>query len=856
MPELNRVTLLVLLGLAAVLFQGISWYRRRRLAADDPWDGLPAECRLRSLVEGSPQGYMEVDADGIIRRVNAAEVHIRGLAAKQLVGRTIWELSPSGEQRRQREEFFQKISGDMRVQVQRRKQRRPDHSLVTVETHESLIRNPRDQVVGMAISSADITDRQQNENQAFQATAELSALFQAFPDVFLKLDTGGVILDVQAGQSADALAPGKDVIGKRIRDVLPEGAGLRVEQALEKVQKTASMVVVDYEAPGQWGRQYYEARLLPVHWSQIIAVVRNITERRKSQERIEEYAQELEQKNRQLEEALVNATESTRLKSRFLANMSHEIRTPMNGVLGMTDFLLGTTLNPEQREYAESAKNSAQSLLRILNDVLDISKIEAGKLQMEQIPFDLLSVVRETAKIFAMRARSKNLEFHSEESLGVACMAVGDPGRLRQVLNNLVDNAIKFTNHGSISVRSELLSQTERSLTLRFTVSDTGVGIPADQRRRLFESFAQGDDTTSRRYGGTGLGLAISRQLVELMGGKIGVDSEPGRGTSFWFTVAFGKHTSASRPQDEPEQSLNGLRVLVADRRQSAAAISERQLAAFGCRAEIVYHGQQIVGALRKAAASLSPIRVALVDLELASEDQFDAAATLGQLGHIPKPLLIAMTSVPMRGDGLRVHQGGYSGYLVKPVQAAELRKMIAAVLRTEGVPDARLVTRHSISENQDAGASPTASWTGKYGGAEAGDDVKAVVHRALVAEDNLVNQRIATKLLEKTGLTVDVVSNGREAVDASLRTAYDLILMDCQMPEMDGFEATAEIRRREGDTRHTPICALTAHAMTTDREKCLAAGMDDYLSKPVDIVKLKEMVDHLVHKQKAAPAD
>ncbi|MCP5117141.1 MAG: response regulator [bacterium] len=875
--ELDLFTLLLVVALALVVFEVARVLLRRRQASDDPWDDLPADQRLRCLVERTPLAYMEVDADGLIRTVNRMETVLRGRSADLMVGRPIWELFPTAERVKRREEFFQKSSGEAPLPVTRLKYKRPDNTVLTLEVYESLLRDRRGRVAGMAVVSVDITAKQKSEDEVFQANSELRALFQAFPDVFLKLDTQGVILDVKAGQSAGAFAPSKDLVGKRLQEVLPQAAGNQVKEAIERVRKAATLVVVEYLAPGQWGDEHYEARFLPVHWSQVIVVLRNITERKTNQEQLEKYAEELEAKNQQLERALLGATEATKLKSRFLANMSHEIRTPMNGVIGMIDFLLATPLSPEQREYGESVKSSADSLLTVINDILDISKIEAGKLQIEAIPFDLAAAVEEVASMFALRAKAKNLRFECAETPELGCMTVGDPGRLRQVLNNLIGNAIKFTHRGGLKVRTELFSRSPESVTLRFTVEDTGIGISADQRMRLFHSFSQVDESMARTYGGTGLGLAISKQLVELMGGSIGVESEPGQGSSFWFTAVFGRHVVKPRPV-EGGGSLKGVRVLVADRRQSTIVLANQHLASLGCETDVVHHGQLIAGVLRNAAAAGKEFRVVLVDLELANLDDFDPEESIKTDPKIRDTPLVAMTAVPMRGDGLKVHQRGYSGYLLKPTQPAELHGMISEVLKNAGKKDAPLVTRHTISEHQGLSrqAQPAPATLREPSNSDrtrpvapsakqpsvsprkpesASQERAPASHsrpdrpqqRALVAEDNLVNQKIASRLLQKTGLKVDVVGNGRDAVEAWSQNTYDLILMDCQMPEMDGFEATAEIRRLEGNTRHTPICALTAHAMKADREKCIAAGMDDYLSKPVDLGKLQAAVSRLV---------
>src|SRR5580700_10980056 len=402
----------------------------------------------------------------------------------------------------------------------------------------------------MRMASIDVTDRKHSENAAYQNATELRALFQAFPDLFLRVDRSGAVLDAQAGKSSDSLLSAEKFAGGNLQDLLPAGVLEHVRSAQEKVRKTGAVEVVEFPIADRVGQQTYEMRLLPLHWDEWIAIVRNITTRKSNERRLTDVAQELEQKNQELETALAAAREATRTKSRFLANMSHEIRTPINGVLGMADFLLGTELNPEQREYAEALQRSAGSLTSLINDILDFSCIEAGTVHLDRVVFSLPTAIEQAAAEFAVVARDKGLEFVSSIAPSVPDAVVGDPARLRQVLANLLGNALKFTERGSIGITAELMNQTRDELKLRFTVRDTGIGIPADDRERLFETFTQADDSNTRKYGGTGLGLAISKQLVELLGGQIGVESEPGAGSRFWFTASLDKAaTSEAAPK-------------------------------------------------------------------------------------------------------------------------------------------------------------------------------------------------------------------------------------------------------------------------------------------------------------------
>ncbi len=850
---LDRVTVLALAGIVVLLWHLLSRRRgREEEQIEEQWSGLSYKQRLRNLLDGTPVGYLAVDVDGIIREVNQRQCAILGLPAQQVIGRPFWEVFPGEAGDAERFAFFRKLETETNPAPERKKHRRPDGQVLTLEVYENLLRDEAGRVIGMSFASFDVTDRQRYEEELYRTTAELTAILEAFPDHFIRIGEDGTVLDYKPGRTARPFVAAAGPVGRQVTDLVPAQSRLNLEACLAEVQRSGGMASMEYEIARNGELEYFEMRLLPLHWGEMIAVVRSITEQKRTKLRLEDYAEELRLKNQELEEALQKAQEATRLKSRFLANMSHEIRTPMNGVLGMTEFLLSTPLTEEQREYAESLKISANSLLTILDDILDISKIEAGKLQIESIPFDLAALVEEVAGVYALRARGKGLEFSCRLDAQLDFLVTGDPGRIRQVLNNLLSNALKFTESGRIGLTTEVTSAGDRRVAVRFQVDDTGIGIAAEHQPRLFQNFVQGDDSMTRRYGGTGLGLAISKQLVELMGGRIGFQSEPGKGSSFWFTVPLGCHAEAAAP--EGRRRLDGVRVLVVDRRSSAEKLIANYLDSSGCEAVSLTDGRKLAGVLRRAAAEGRPFHAALIDLSVAQADDVRVQDDIQADPLISNTRLIAMTSAPMRGDGLRVRRAGYSGYLVKPFTAGELQGVIAEVLRRSGEKDSPLVTRHTLiaSRRERSRCNGFPARDGKAAGG-VGDQRGGPLcpagegRRILVAEDNPINQKVAVRLLEKAGFDVDIANNGREAVEAWERNQYDLILMDCQMPEMDGFEATAYIRSREDNGTHTPICALTAHAMKADAERCLAAGMDDYLSKPVNGERLTEVVSRLI---------
>jgi PAS domain S-box-containing protein len=667
---------------------------------------------------------------------------------------------------------------------------------------------------------SEIDDRLLAEETLSEERRMLRALIDNVPDFMYVKDARScfVVANASLANSMGVTSPA-DLLGKTDFDFYPKRlANQYYDDEQLVIRKKKTLFEHEEESTDSDGKRIaLLTTKVPLfdRGGQVIGIAgvgRDITER----QRVE----------REMQRAKEAAEAASKAKSEFLANMSHEIRTPLNGVMGMTDLALDTELTPEQREYLETVKSSSDALLTVINDILDFSKIEAGKIDLESVDFNLRDSLESTLKTVAIRADEKGLELLCEVAPEVPEVVCGDSTRLRQVVINLVGNAIKFTDSGEIAVRVQMKAREASECELQFTVADTGVGIPEEKGELIFAPFSQADTSTTRKYGGTGLGLTISTRLVEMMGGKIWVESEVGRGSQFHFTARLGLTDAKEIKVGSiaPPELLRGSRVLIVDDNRTNRRILEGMLNRWEMISVSVEEGQQALDALSGARAVGQSFALILTDMHMPKMDGFTLVEQIRKRPELATATIMMLTSAGHRGDAARCQELGVAAYLLKPIRQSELREAIARVLGAHAENGAiPLVTRYSLHDGRDPAASL----------------------RVLLAEDNPVNQRLAVRLLEKRGHHVVVAGNGAEALAAMDEQDFDLVFMDVQMPEMDGLEATAVIRGKEKITgKHQPIIALTAHAMKGDREKCISGGMDGYLTKPIRPQELDDVLE------------
>jgi PAS domain S-box-containing protein len=794
---------------------------------------LQKQAWLDALMENTPDKIYFKDLDSRFTLISHNHASIFGLAdASEAVGKSDADFF-AGEHALAALADEQEIlrTGEPLVDLEE-SETWPDGHETWVSTTKLPYRAADGTIVGTFGISRDITERKQAEAALADSEERLQLVLRGSND-------GWWVRDI-VENTAYFSPRWFEMIGYA-QDELPSEPGLRRRLTHPDDLERVDQLLAAARDSGQEGYEVeFRLRHKDGHWVPVLSrgfILRDatgkptrmagantdLTERKRVEAEIHET-------NRQLQAAIAQATEMTlraeaanMAKSEFLANMSHEIRTPLNGVIGMTSLLLDTELDEDQRRFAETVRTSGEALLALLSDILDFSKIEAGKLELESIDFDLRALLDDFAAPLALRAHAQGLEFICAAAPDVPAFLVGDPGRLRQVLLNLAGNALKFTHEGEIAVRVSLDAETDSEVVLHFSVKDTGIGIAADHQAPLFEKFTQADASTTRRYGGTGLGLAISKQLTELMGGEIGLVSHEKQGSEFWFTVRLAKQGDQERPVPLTTE-IRGVHILVVDDNATNREVMAAQLAAWGVRSEETRDGPSALLALARAKDAGDPFAAAILDMQMPGMDGATLARAIKSDDALAPTRLVLMTSVGERGDARQMEEMGIAAFLVKPVRQSDLFDSLSAVLAGAAVarPTRPIVTRHAIRE------------------------MRRGAIRILLAEDNITNQQVAIGILKRLGLRTEAVVNGAEAVTALETTPYDLVLMDVQMPEMDGLEATRHIRDpKSAVLRHdVPIVAMTAHAMQGDRERCLEAGMNDYVSKPVSAQALADALE------------
>jgi len=817
---------------------------RVRVAADF----AEALAQLRSILDAATEvGIIATDVDGQITAFNTGAERMLGYQAEEIVeAKNVLDIFRDEEvgARSQalegslgyRADGFNALVARVRAggsdSAEWTLQRR-DASLITVNVTFTATYDDAGSLTGFLAIAQDITERKRWEDEL----RRLGRAVEQASDGIAITDLEGHLEFVNPGWVEMHGVLADKILGEHIRMFhTPEQYERELSPFIEDVRNSGSRQgeVAHLRADGSTFPAWTSCTILgddtglPMGF---VLVVSDISDRKATEEALRRANEEAEIVNLELERSVEHANRlaleaeiASAAKSEFLANMSHEIRTPMNGILGMSSLLLDTKLSGEQQDNVQTVRSCAESLLTIINDILDFSKIEAGKMDLETLDFDLRTTCDDMNNMVALRAMEKGLEYVFRVDPETPSRLQGDPGRLRQILLNLVGNAIKFTSKGDVVVQVDLVKESDEDAVVRFRVSDTGIGISEGKVQTLFAPFTQADASTTRIFGGTGLGLTISKRLVELMDGEIGVESEKGKGSTFWFTLLVKKQVGVHDSLLDTNTKLQGKRILVVDCHQTSRDYLHDLIKTWDCE-YVEAEANEILQALEQAAKEGAPVDVAVLDLTAADSPCEDVGGAIRDNKRYGEPILVALTSVGHRGDAARLERAGFSVYLTKPVSAQQLHDcLIAAIGQTDadGHPQiGSLVTRHSVAEAQKRRM------------------------RILLAEDNVVNRTVALKMLEKLGYRADPVWNGAEAVAALEETDYDIVLMDIQMPEMDGFEATKAVRAGEGkivDPR-VPIIAMTGHTMKGDREKCLEQGMDDYISKPIQAPVLAEVL-------------
>jgi PAS domain S-box-containing protein len=775
-----------------------------------------SENRFRDIALCGADWVWEIDASGRYTFCSDNVIDVLGYSSSEIVGRTPFDFMPAEESERIRKEFLSIIEEKRDIVNLVYRNLDKDGNIHILLTNGIPILDNNGELLGYRGIDSDITERRNAEIELNKAMIANKTILESVPFGMMIIGRDKRII------SANSAARG--ILGRETEEL--KGRICHDFICSTQVGKCPILDLGEIVDESE--------RILLNRNRDRIPILKSVTPIELNNENVllEAFVDISRQKYAEEE-----AKKASSVKSVFLANMSHEIRTPMNGVIGMTGLLLDTDLTPEQKDYTQTIQQSADSLMSIINDILDFSKMEVGKLELEEIDFDLRIMLGSIADITAVRICDKNLELMLKIDSEVPSLLRGDPGRLRQIIVNLLENAVKFTSEGEIVLEVDVIREIKNRVLLKFSITDTGVGIPSDKLQNLFDPFTQADSSTTRRYGGTGLGLTISRQITNLLGGEIGVESTPGKGSTFWFTadMLFRKPAkSLSKEKTDEFALLHSLKILIVDDNQTNRTILAGMMEKWGCRYQEATSGDSALRLLRDSTEKDDPFDIAILDMQMPDMD----GETLGKkikkdLDLKDTLLLIMYTSMAARGDAAKMSKAGFSAYLTKPVKMLQLRNCLISMHREnkqEGMLNESrgIITKHSLAESRKEN------------------------FRILLAEDNPVNQKVALKMLEKLGYHAVPAENGIEAVQELENNVYDLVLMDIQMPEMDGFEATNIIRDPQSSVlnHEVPVIAMTAHAMEGDRDKCIQAGMDDYIAKPVKPEILAKVIKQILSRE------
>jgi two-component system sensor histidine kinase/response regulator len=774
------------------------------------------------LIQSSVDGIVAVDEKGNVLLFSKGAEKLWGYTREEVVGRIhVEELYPLGLARDVNKKLVDpgSISPGQLINYET-EIRNKEGKHVPVRISGSLLQDEGSRVRSVGYFH-DMTQEKKIMDQLRESEEKYRTILEALEDGYYEVDLKGYLTFFNRSFCRILGYSEEELMGRNLREFSNEEGRRKGYEGFNKVFTTGvhARGVVWELTRKDGSNRHVEASISLIKGPGgrnvgFRGILRDVTERKVAEEVLKRAKEEAEAANT--------------AKSEFLANMSHEIRTPMNGIIGMTELTLGTRLTREQRDYLRMVKMSANSLLSLLNSVLDLAKIESRKIELEEIDFDLRTTVEYAVETVAVKAGERGLELTCRIKPEVPTALVGDPSRLRQILLNLLGNAVKFTEQGEVGLEIKIEAEDDSSVLLHFVVSDTGIGIPPEKLQTVFESFQQVDGSITRKYEGTGLGLTISKELAELMGGGIWVESELGKGSIFHFTAHFKlsdkKVTDSLSLKDE---DIAGLRVLVIDDNATNRLVFHEMTSLWGLIPTEVASGEQALTELERAQSAGQPYHLVLLDLQMPGLDGFEVAKRIREnpLGFDLE--IIMLTSLGLKGDAERCREIGIGVYLVKPVRQAELLDGIMLAMGRPRLEQAPVITRHTIQ------------------------DIKKRL-RILLAEDNIVNQKLAVMMLEKRGHHVTIASNGLEALEALTKERFDLVLMDIQMPEMDGLEATRRIRSEEEEKEHIPIIAMTAHAMKGDRERCLAAGTDDYVSKPIKANELFAVIERIAEEYMA----